>query len=93
MNKKQFDSLFKEHTYRLRFFRMLNQYKVEGIFILKNISFQNFCMALSTLLHCAILEEYFECIKLCMILSQTFYLQGERNTITIRNSLKSNMAK
>ena len=50
-------------------------------------------MALSTLLHCAILEEYFECIKLFMILSQTFYLQGEKNTITIRNSLKSNMTK
>ncbi len=87
------DSLFKEHTYKIRFLRMLNQYRVEGIFILKNISFQNFCMALSTLLDCAILEEDFECIKLCMILSQTFYLQGEKNTLTIRNSLKSNMAK
>lgn len=80
-NKKKLDSLFKEHIYRLRFLRMLNQYRIEGIFILKNISFQNFCMALSTLLDCAILEEDFECIKLCMILSQTFYLQGEKKIL------------
>ena len=80
-NKKQLDLLFKEHKYRLRFLRMLNQYRIEGIFILKNISFQNFCMALCTLLDCAILDDDFECIKLCMILSQTFYLQGEKKIL------------
>ena len=80
-NKKKLDTLFKEHKYRLRFLRMLNQYRIEGIFILKNISFQNFCMTLCSLLDCAILEEDFECIKLCMILSQTFYLQGEKKIL------------
>ena len=80
-NKKKLDLLFKEHKYRLRFLRMLNQYRIEGIFILKNISFQNFCMTLCSLLDCAILEEDFECIKLCMILSQTFYLQGEKKIL------------
>jgi hypothetical protein len=60
---------------------MLNQYRVEGIFILKNISFQNFCMALSSLLDNAIVDDDLECIKLCMILSQTFYLQGEKKIL------------
>ena len=80
-DQKKLQTLFKEHIYRLRFLRMLNQYRVEGIFILKNISFQNFCMALSSLLDNAILEEDLECIKLCMILSQTFYLEGEKKIL------------
>ena len=80
-NKKKLESLFKHHIYRLRFLRMLNQYRVEGIFILKDISFQNFCMALSSLLDNSILEDDLECIKLCMILSQTFYLQGEKKIL------------
>ena len=80
-NKKKIEDLFKQHIYRLRFLRMLNQYRVEGIFILKNISFQNFCMALSSLLDNAIVDDDLECIKLCMILSQTFYLQGEKKIL------------
>ena len=78
---KRLETLLKEHIYRLRFLRMLNQYRVEGMFILKNISFQNFCMALSSLLDNAVLENDLECIKLCMILSQTFYLQGEKKIL------------
>ena len=80
-NKKKLELLFKEHIYRFRFLRMLNQYRVEGIFILENISFQNFCMTLSSLLDNAIKDDDYECIKLCMILSQTFYLQGEKRII------------
>jgi hypothetical protein len=38
-------------------------------------------MALSSLLDNAILEEDLECIKLCMILSQTFYLEGEKKIL------------
>ena len=60
---------------------MLNQYRIEGIFILKSISFQNFCMTLSSLLDSAILDQDFESIKLCMILSQTFYLEGEKKIL------------
>ena len=80
-NQKKLDLLLKEHIYRFRFLRMLNQYRVEGIFILKNIAFQNFCMALSSLLDNAIKEEDYECIKLCMILSQTFYLEGRKKIL------------
>jgi hypothetical protein len=60
---------------------MLNQYRVEGIFILQSNSFQNFCMTLSSLLDKAIEDEDYECIKLAMILSQTFYLQTEKKIL------------
>lgn len=80
-NKAKLETLFKEHIYRFRFLRMLNQYRVEGIFILQNNSFQNFCMALCSLLDRSIEDEDYECIKFCMILSQTFYLQGEKKIL------------
>ena len=80
-NNSKLENLFKEHIYRLRFLRMLNQYRIEGIFILQNNSFQNFCMTLSSLLDNAIEDEDYECIKLAMILSQTFYLQTEKKIL------------
>ena len=88
-NKEKLDSLFKEHLYRFRFLRMLNQYRIEGIFILKNNSFKNFCVALSSLLEKALKEEDYESIKLCMILSQTFYLQGDKKII-LQSAINSN---
>jgi len=86
-NNNKLEILFKEHIYRLRFLRMLNQYRVEGIFLLQNISFKNFCMIISSLLEKSIEYEDYECIKFCMILSQTFYLQGEKKV-----SLQSGIA-
>jgi len=86
-NNNKLELLFKEHIYRLRFLRMLNQYRVEGIFLLQNISFKNFCMVLSSLLDKSIEYEDYECIKFCMILSQTFYLKGEKKV-----SLQSGIA-
>ena len=80
-NKNKIEILFKEHIYRLRFLHVLNQYRVEGIFILQLNSFQNFCMTLSSLLDRSVEDEDYECIKLCMILSQTFYLQGEKKIL------------
>ena len=86
-NNNKLEILFKEHIYRLRFLRMLNQYRVEGIFLLQNISFKNFCIIISSLLEKSIEYEDYECIKFCMILSQTFYLQGEKKV-----SLQSGIA-
>ena len=86
-NNNKLEILFKEHIYRLRFLRMLNQYRVEGIFLLQNMSFKNFCMIISSLLEKSIEYEDYECIKFCMILSQTFYLQGEKKV-----SLQSGIA-
>ena len=86
-NNNKLEILIKEHIYRLRFLRMLNQYRVEGIFLLQNMSFKNFCMIISSLLEKSIEYEDYECIKFCMILSQTFYLQGEKKV-----SLQSGIA-
>ena len=80
-DKNRLELLFKEHLYRMSFLRMLNQYRVEGIFILKNTSFQNFCMILTSLLDKSLVDNDYECIKLCMILSQTFYLQAEKKIL------------
>ena len=86
-NNNKLEILFKEHIYRLRFLRMLNQYRIEGIFLLQNMSFKNFCMIISSLLEKSIEYKDYECIKFCMILSQTFYLQGEKKV-----SLQSGIA-
>ena len=86
-NNNKLEILIKEHIYRLRFLRMLNQYRVEGIFLLQNMSFKNFCMIISSLLEKSIEYKDYECIKFCMILSQTFYLQGEKKV-----SLQSGIA-
>jgi hypothetical protein len=80
-NKTQLEFLFKEHIYRMAFLHMLNQYRVEGVFVLQDTSFQNFCMTLSSLIEKAINQDDFECIKFCMILSQTFYLQAEKKIL------------
>ena len=88
-NKTRLDTLFKEHIYRMGFLHMLNQYRVEGVFVLKNISFQNFCMALTNLLEKSLTDEDYESIKFCMILSQTFYLQSEKK-ILLQSSMTLN---
>ena len=88
-DKNRLDTLFKEHIYRMTFLKMLNQYRVEGIFILQNNSFKNFCMSLSSILDKSIVDEDYECIKLCMILSQTFYLQSEKK-ILLQSSMNLN---
>lgn len=88
-NKTRLDTLFKEHIYRMGFLHMLNQYRVEGVFVLKNTSFQNFCMALTNLLEKSLIDEDYESIKFCMILSQTFYLQSEKK-ILLQSSMTLN---
>jgi len=89
-NKNKVEILFKEHIYRLRFLQVLNQFRVEGIFILQLNSFQNFCMTLSSLLDMSVEDEDYECIKLCMILSQTFYLQDEEKKVLLQFGISLN---
>ena len=89
-NKNKLEMLFKEHIYRMTFLKMLNQYRVEGIFILQNLSFQNFCISLSMILDKSIIDEDYEAIKLCMILSQTFYLQSDKKRILLQSSMTLN---
>ena len=80
-NKTQLENLFKEHIYRMAFLHMLNQYRVEGVFVLQETSFQNFCITLMSLIEKALNEDDYECVKFCMILSQTFYLQAEKKIL------------
>ena len=89
-NKNRLEILFKQHIYRMTFLKMLNQYRVEGIFILEKSSFKNFCISFSLILDKSILDDDYESIKLCMILSQTFYLQAEKK-ILLQSSLTLNI--
>ena len=88
-DKNRLELLFKDHIYRLAFLKLLNQYRVEGVFILQNSSFKNFCISFSLILDKSIIEEDYECIKLVMILSQTFYLQSEKK-ILLQSSITLN---
>ena len=88
-NKDRLELLFKDHIYRLAFLKLLNQYRVEGVFILQNSSFKNFCISFSLILDKSIIDEDYECIKLVMILSQTFYLQSEKK-ILLQSSITLN---
>ena len=88
-DKNRLELLFKEHIYRLTFLKLLNQYRVEGIFLLQNFSFKNFCISFSLILDKSILEEDYECIKIVMILSQTFYLQSDKK-ILLQSSITLN---
>ena len=88
-NRQKLEELLNYEKYRLCFLRVLNQYRVEGIFVLKNNSFQNLSMTLNTLLIKAIENSDYECIKLCMILSQTFYL-GEEKEVLLQSGISLN---
>ena len=88
-DKNRLELLFKDHIYRLAFLKLLNQYRVEGVFILQNSSFKNFCISFSLILDKSIIDEDYECIKLVMILSQTFYLQSEKK-ILLQSSITLN---
>ena len=88
-DKNRLELLFKDHIYRLAFLKLLNQYLVEGVFILQNSSFKNFCISFSLILDKSIIDEDYECIKLVMILSQTFYLQSEKK-ILLQSSITLN---
>ena len=53
--------------------RELNQYRVEGIFLLEKKSYDDLVSVFDVILNNSRREKDFESIKLCMILSQTFY--------------------
>ena len=74
----------------MNFLHMLNQYRVEGVFILQNESFQNFTKTLSSILEKSIIDKDYESIKYCMILSQTFYLQTETKKILLQSCMTQN---
>ena len=89
-NDNRLEKLFKDHIYRMNFLHMLNQYRVEGVFILQNESFQNFTKTLSSILEKSIIDKDYESIKYCMILSQTFYLQTETKKILLQSCMTQN---
>ena len=72
-DSKKLNSLLKKADLRLVFLRELNQYRVEGIFLLEKKSYDDLVSVFDVILNNSRIEKDFESIKLCMILSQTFY--------------------
>ena len=73
LDDKKLFNLLKNQELRITFLRELNQYRIEGIFILEEKSYDKLVSVFNSILFNSRKEKDFECIKLCMILSQTFY--------------------
>ena len=73
LDDKKLFNLLKNQELRITFLRELNQYRIEGIFILEEKSYDKLVSVFNSILLNSRKEKDFECIKLCMILSQTFY--------------------
>jgi Pyruvate/2-oxoacid:ferredoxin oxidoreductase gamma subunit len=69
--------------------RELNQYRVEGIFILEKKSYDDLVSVFNVILNNSRKEKDFESINLCMILSQTFYKISKDN-IFLQTEVKKN---
>ncbi len=82
-------SLFDKNIYRMHFLKCLNHFRDEGLFYLEENSFNNLCLILNFMLTKSNEENDYECIKLCIILSQTFFLEKEKN-ILIQDIIQKN---
>ena len=88
-DSKKLNNLLKKADLRLVFLRELNQYRVEGIFLLENKSYDDLVSAFNIILNNSRREKDFESIKLCMILSQTFY-KISNDKIFLQTEVKKN---
>jgi hypothetical protein len=88
-DSKKLNNLLKKADLRLVFLRELNQYRVEGIFILEKKSYDDLVSVFNVILNNSRKEKDFESINLCMILSQTFYKISKDN-IFLQTEVKKN---
>jgi len=85
------DKLLKllETNKREQFLTALNQCRIEGIFELPKISFDNLSFLLNYLINFAIKSDDYESIKTTIILSQTFYLETDKK-LFLKSGIASN---
>ena len=86
-------SLFDKNIYRMHFLNSLNYYREQGLFFLEQNSFNSLCLILNFMLTKAEQDNDYECIKLCMILSQTFFLGKEKKELVQDVIQKNNIWK
>ena len=89
-DSKKLNNLLKKENLRIVFLRELNQYRVEGIFLLEKKCYDDLVSVLNVILNNSRREKDFESIKLCMILSQTFYKLSKDDKIYLQNEVKKN---
>lgn len=68
--------LLENSKYRIKFLENLNQYRIEGIFELKQRTFDDLCFLFNYIIKHATIDEDYESFKSVIILSQTFYLSS-----------------
>ena len=71
------------------FFEALNQYRIEGIFELKQKTFDELSFLLNFIIKIAYIDEDYESLKTIIILSQTFYL-GNKKDKSINSNISEN---
>lgn len=71
--KNQFLKYIKSDMHRRYFLTSLNKYRIEGLFILDDLSFSLIADMLNKILDVSFQDKDFWSVKFCMILSQTFF--------------------
>ena len=87
--KEKLLKLVEKKEGRFYFFEALNQYRIEGIFNLPQKTFDELSFILSHLIKFTIKDEDYESFKSLIILSQTFYLNTNKNKF-LHSSINDN---
>ena len=75
-DKDKLMKLLENSKYRIKFLENLNQYRIEGIFELKQRTFDDLCFLFNYIIKHETIDEDYESFKSVIILSQTFYLSS-----------------
>lgn len=78
-DKEKLMKLLENNENRKKFFEYLNQYRIEGIFSLTKKTFDDLCFLFNYLIQYLIKDKDFDSFKSLIILSQTFYLNNNKN--------------
>ena len=90
---KELNKLLKKEDLRIIILREINQYRIEGIFILDEVSYENLASVFNIVLNISKKVKDYESIKNCMILSQTFYKSLDDKIMIQKELMKNDIWK
>lgn len=90
---KELNKLLKKEDLRIIILREINQYRIEGIFILDEVSYENLASVFNIILNISKKVKDYESIKNCMILSQTFYKSLDDKIMIQKELMKNDIWK
>ena len=80
-NSKILNLLKQKDNYRIYFLNTINQYRIKGLFQITKKTYNILVYIMNVILETSFTEEDFKTIKLCMILSETFYTGEDKKRI------------